>query len=112
MKAKIRSLVVYLFMCTLVVTTVLAMPVSAAENTSLSKTNDKSEINRVGVPGYYWCTANDVNVRSGPGLNYSVVGTLNKGDMILVVSISTGWAKFEQNGYYRYVKDDYIMEVI
>lgn len=56
----------------------------------------------------YKVTGNDVNIRTGPGTSYAVVGTLYKGDIINVKSIDNGWAKFKYNGQWRYVSSTYI----
>jgi uncharacterized protein YraI len=34
-----------------------------------------------------------LNVRKGPGTNYGIIGKLNKGDYVVVLSLSNGWAK-------------------
>ena len=43
-------------------------------------------------------TGNDVNVRSGPGTNHSVIGSANKGDQFVITETATGsgytWGKF------------------
>ena len=43
-------------------------------------------------------TANDVNVRSGPGTNYTVVSSANTGDQLVITETATGsgytWGKF------------------
>lgn len=56
----------------------------------------------------YKVTGNNVNIRTGAGTKYSVVGTLYKGDVISVKSIDNGWAKFKYNGQWRYVSATYI----
>ncbi|MCQ5129939.1 SH3 domain-containing protein [Butyricicoccus faecihominis] len=58
----------------------------------------------------YEVTGSDVNVRSGAGTNYKIVGTLQRGDIIKVKSIDNGWAKFKYDGVYCYVSSDYIQE--
>lgn len=59
----------------------------------------------------YRVTASALNVRSGPGTGYSVIGSLSKGQVIKVKSISQGWAKFTFNGQNGYVKADYLEKV-
>jgi predicted chitinase len=39
-----------------------------------------------------------VNIRSGPGTTYNIVGSLSAGQTVVVTSISNGWAKFSK-GY-------------
>ena len=45
-------------------------------------------------------TATDVNVRTGPGTNYSKVGTVTKGDKLVITATTTGggyvWGKFDK----------------
>lgn len=45
----------------------------------------------------------NVIIRSGPGDNYSAIGTLYYGDYVMVSSIVSGWAKFRMEGNWRYV---------
>ena len=78
----------------------------AAENTGI----ETSSVTR-SVPGYYKCTGSDVNIRSGPGTQYTIVGTLNYGTKVYVYSISNGWAKISLGGIYRYVSADYLREL-
>ena len=50
-----------------------------------------------------------LNVRSGPGTNYYIAGKLNKGDYVVVLSISNGWAKVLYNGIQQgYVSSTYL----
>ena len=66
---------------------------------------------RINTVGYYKCTGSDVNIRSGPGTQYTIVGTLNYGTKVYVYSISNGWAKISLGGIYRYVSADYLREL-
>ena len=70
-------------------TSSFAMPVLAAENTGI----ETSSVTR-SVPGYYKCTGSDVNIRSGPGTQYTIVGTLNYGTKaaftVMLVPITFG----------------------
>lgn len=102
---KSRCFIVFLMACVLVSSSVFALPTLAAEASDVTV----SDIART-VPGYYGVTADVLNIRSGPGTNYSIVGQLYYGDAILVTSISNGWAKFLYKGVYRYVSDDYLKE--
>lgn len=54
------------------------------------------------------CTASPaVYVRSGPGSNYKVIGSLNKGDKINAIGIDNGWVIFTMpngnTGYVTYI---------
>ena len=94
-----NSCVVCLVISAILLTSSFAMPVLAAENTGI----ETSSVTR-SVPGYYKCTGSDVNIRSGPGTQYTIVGTLNYGTKVYVYSISNGWAKISLGGIYRYVE--------
>ncbi len=52
-----------------------------------------------------------LNVRSGPGTNYSKLGLLAFGTQIYVASISGGWAIFTFSGKTAYVSSDYLSQV-
>lgn len=59
----------------------------------------------------YRVTATELNVRSGPGTGYSSIGTLKRGAIIKVKSISNGWAKFTFAGQTAYVSAEYLERV-
>ena len=46
--------------------------------------------------------ADSLNVRTGPGTNYSVLGSLKNGSVVEVQSITNGWAKINFNGKVGY----------
>ena len=52
-------------------------------------------------------TAN-ANIRSGPGISYKKLGTLNKGQSVSVIRITNKWAQFIWNDTVAYVHSDYI----
>lgn len=59
-------------------------------------------------PQHLVCTATPaVNVHSGPGTNYPVIGSLNRGDKIDAVGIDNGWVVFTMSngktGYVTYI---------
>ena len=51
-----------------------------------------------------------VNVRSGPGTNYSKLGTLAYGTIVNVESISGKWAKTTYSGKTAYIHTDYLQK--
>ncbi len=51
----------------------------------------------------YIVIVSSVSFRSGPGYGYSADGTLYLGDYVMVKSISSGWAKFNYAGTWKYV---------
>lgn len=57
----------------------------------------------------YKVTANpSLNVRSGPGQNYQSVGSLLKGDQVLVHGFSDDWAQITWQGKTAYINSKYI----
>ena len=50
----------------------------------------------------YYCTSRRLNVRSGPGTDYDVVGSVSFGDKVEVSLINHGWALID----YNYRDDD------
>lgn len=56
----------------------------------------------------YRCTAKKLNVRSGPGTNYGVIGVLSKNERIEVITIEDKFAKFRYNGGYGYAGVKYL----
>lgn len=60
----------------------------------------------------YYVTSEILNVRSGPGTDYSVIGSLSKGMEIKVTSIDgeegNRWAKFNFEGLTGYAFADYL----
>ena len=51
-----------------------------------------------------------VNVRSGPGTKYSVVGVLNRGDMVKRTGESGKWTRVAYNGIEGYVYGKYLSD--
>ena len=47
----------------------------------------------------YSVTATTLNLRSGPGTSYKIVGTAKKGTTVCVASSSNGWAKLSTGKY-------------
>ena len=55
-----------------------------------------------------YVTVSSLNIRSGPGTSYSILGTFTTGDKVEVISESDGWAKINYNGGTAYVSSQYI----
>ncbi|WP_055070182.1 N-acetylmuramoyl-L-alanine amidase [Clostridium massiliamazoniense] len=53
-------------------------------------------------------TTNSLNVRSGAGTNYSIVGSLKLNSKVEIVSTSGSWHKIKYGNGYGYVHSDYI----
>jgi len=49
-----------------------------------------------------------LNVRSGAGTNYSVIGSLSNGSKVEIVEISGSWYKIKYGSGYGYVSKDYV----
>ncbi len=52
--------------------------------------------------------ADRVNVRSGPGTTYSVLGQLTRGDALVIDDWSQSWYKFLYNGQTAYIMGQYV----
>ena len=53
-------------------------------------------------------TGNQVNLRTGPGLQYSRIAYLYKGDTLTVTGSKNGWYAVSHNGSQGYVSSDYV----
>ncbi|WP_290060640.1 N-acetylmuramoyl-L-alanine amidase [Paraclostridium bifermentans] len=53
-------------------------------------------------------TATSLNVRSGYGTSYGVIGSISNGAKVEIVESKDGWHKIKYNGGYGYVSGDYI----
>ncbi|MGY5265999.1 N-acetylmuramoyl-L-alanine amidase [Paraclostridium bifermentans] len=53
-------------------------------------------------------TSETLNVRSGCGTQYSIVGQLLKGDKVDIVEKLDGWYRIKYNGIYGYISSKYI----
>ncbi len=53
-------------------------------------------------------TGSAVNVRSGPGTGYAVLGSVNKGQSFSVTGVSGGWYKISYNGATAYISGEYM----
>lgn len=57
---------------------------------------------------YYYTTA-PVNVRSGPGMEYSIIGSLTTGQVIIGLGSSNGWIQiYTSNNVTAYVSASYL----
>ena len=55
-----------------------------------------------------YVTATTLNVRSGAGTSYSVLGSLSKGTKVEVISTTNEWSKISYNGSTGYVSSQYL----
>ena len=58
--------------------------------------------------GYGKVNGTDVNLRTGPGTNYSAVGQADKGDLVYIYGISGGWYKVICGEKVCYIRSDYV----
>ena len=58
--------------------------------------------------GYGKVNGTDVNLRTGPGTNYSAVGQADKGDQVYIYGISGGWYKVIYGEKLCYIRSDYV----
>ena len=58
--------------------------------------------------GYGKVNGTEVNVRSGPGTNYSAVTQADKGDKVYILGISGGWYKVIFRDKICYIRSDYV----
>ena len=54
-----------------------------------------------------WC-----NVRSGPGMEYTILGRAKKGDVFAVFGVEEGWYQIDFNGAVGYLYGDLASEVL
>lgn len=72
---------------------------------------DQDHVNEGGAGGHEGSSGkvvSPVNMRSGPGTDYSVITELSTGDKVTVLGTSGGWLHVECNGQTGYVYGDYI----
>ena len=50
----------------------------------------------------------DVRMRSGPGTNYSILGTYQNGTALTVTGTENGWSKVTIGGVSGYIRSDYV----
>lgn len=56
-----------------------------------------------GTIGDYYINASALNVRSGEGTNYRIIGALPQGQKVQVISENSGWSKINYNGQTGYI---------
>ncbi|MGX4599167.1 SH3 domain-containing protein [Faecalimicrobium sp. JNUCC 81] len=56
-------------------------------------------------------TTDRVNLRNGAGTSYRVITTLNKGEVLEVISESNGWTKVKHDGRLGYISSQYLENV-
>lgn len=61
-----------------------------------------------GSIGEYYINASALNVRSGEGTNYRIIGALPQGQKVQVISENSGWSKINYNGQTGYIGTRYL----
>lgn len=72
-----------------------------SQNEEISKPAEDSKITESSISGTFYASGS-VNVRSGPGTEYSIVRSLSNGEGVDVVAITS-------NGWYRSAKNTYVL---
>ena len=54
--------------------------------------------------------ASALNVRSGPGTNYNILGKLYSGELVEILGSANGWYKISYNGGAGYVSAEYVQK--
>ena len=71
--------------------------------------NSSSNSGEVAVSGYGTVTTSTLNVRSGAGTSYSIVGKVYKGNKVELLASKNGWYKIKlSNGKTGWASSDYI----
>ncbi len=84
---------------------------SKNENTSTSKNNTTNKMTEAAAVKYGKITGNNVNVRKGPGLSYSVIKQLNKGALLEILDKTEKWYQVKlSDNVLGWVSSSYISE--
>lgn len=76
-------------------------------NNSSSLSNSSSNTSKSGVVSNL-NNGVDLNFRSGPNTDYSIIGELSEGTSVTILSENNGWYKINYDGTVGYVYSDYI----
>jgi len=71
-------------------------------------TPEQPEQPNQGAIGDYYINASALNVRSGEGTNYRIIGALPHGQKVQVISENSGWSKINYNGQNGYIGTRYL----
>lgn len=90
----------------------IARAVNVASESALQRQNSGNSNATDSVAGEYSVTAKiGLNVRTGPGMSYAILGALSYGVTITVGTIVDGWARFSFNGREAYCAAVYLQRV-
>ena len=91
------------------VPTPTATPLPAATMTPTPAPTMPGNVTVTGVNDTVYINGNGVNVRSGPGTEYDILGTENNGKQLARTGrTSNGWSQVAYNGQTAYVIDSYL----
>ena len=77
---------------------------SSSNNSTNTPSEDTSVAGKIGT-----VNTSSLNVRSGAGTSYSIIGSLSKGSTVEIISSSNGWYKIKRsNGSNGWVSSQYI----
>ena len=74
--------------------------------------NDSGTVTTGSKSTYYVVNTSVLNVRSGPGTNYSKIGSVKSGYKITSYTLTNGWLKITYNNKTGYVSAEYCKKVI
>ncbi len=80
---------------------VISAPTSSKPTSSPTQSSSKDETEE--TMQYVRCTGDSVNIRSGAGTNYSVLGTAKKGTMYAIIGKTGSWYKTYYRGKVAYL---------
>ncbi|WP_346046730.1 SH3 domain-containing protein, partial [Paraclostridium tenue] len=75
---------------------------------SVVKPPNNQEQNKLTVKNTGVVTATRLNIRSGYGTKYPLIGSLKNGEKVEIVESQNGWHKIRYNGGYGYITGEYI----
>ena len=58
--------------------------------------------------GYGTVTGSTVNLRTGPGTNYSLAGSVSAGERCYIIGVNSGWYKILHDSVSCYIRSDYL----
>lgn len=79
------------------------------QNNSNNENNSNNQSNNLNIEKKV--NASNLNVRSGAGTNFSVIGKLKRDTKVVVMSESNGWSKITYNNQNAYVSSKYLKDI-
>ena len=110
-KYRLLNILVVLTLCASIFSDAALLYAGGIENTldSLNKGNTSEGTGSSGTPrGGIVTNCSALNVRSGPGTTYPIIGGISGGCAISIIGSENGWWKIKYNGGAGYVSGKYI----